>query len=597
MTARPTFCRKTLLGAWFRLLPVLLANPFGPAQAALVNAVGVCSPDAATGDSALRATSPTVTGAGTPEAASAGQSFHLSVEPDLYRIDTGAGLIVGIRRTPLRGSHQGPGDIVSLNYDHIEYQERKKGSQLNSGFRGLYGGQHDVDMAAQQVDQDHIRVTVTAGQLTHYYLFRRGVPAVFMATYFTQEPVPALARFVVRIPHTLLPDGPGCADVLDHTGTIEAHDVFVLPNGETRSKHYANNRLQDWVYFGARGRDVGVWMIRDNNEGGSGGPFYRSLRDQGASDQELTYIINYGEAQTEPFRMGVLNSYTLYFTHGEPPSGVDTSWFDCMDLRGYAPHTARGALSGQHLLPVGSRDAYTVALANAHVQYWGTVDRHGEVVIRDILPGQYQATLYKGELAVAEQPVAVAAGRDVRLPAFTGLHDPQRDRAVWRVGRWDGKPVEFRNGDKLTWMHPSDVRMRGWQTADFVVGRSGDRDFPAYEWQDVNNDLTLRFTLRPDQLSHKALRIGITDAWMSGRPTVQVNQWQSAIPAPSSQPKSRTATVGSYRGNNVTYRFDIPDNVLQAGENQLTIRIVSGQRGQRYLSPGVAFDAIDLVTK
>jgi Rhamnogalacturonan lyase B, N-terminal len=44
--------------------------------------------------------------------------------------------------------------------------------------------------------------------------------------------------------------------------------------------------------------------MRDRNEGGSGGPFYRCLLNQFSEDQEIAYIVNYGEAQTEPFRTG-----------------------------------------------------------------------------------------------------------------------------------------------------------------------------------------------------------------------------------------------------------------------------------------------------
>ena len=111
---------------------------------------------------------------------------------------------------------------------------------------------------------------------------------------------------------------------------MEAADVFGLPNGETRSKHYSNQRLLDWFYTGATGNGVGIFMMRDPQEGGSGGPFYRCLINQCGSDQEIYDIINYGEAQTEPFRTNILNGpYALVFNNGHPPvAPLDYSWLE-----------------------------------------------------------------------------------------------------------------------------------------------------------------------------------------------------------------------------------------------------------------------------
>lgn len=565
------------------------------ASATLTNAAPLCSPAASQGNSQTTTTLITATGAGIAPAPGSGKTFHLAENNNIYRIDTGAGLVVDIRRTARPGSHQGPGDIVSLNYNGAEYQDQSKGSQFNSGFGGLYPDQHGVTVQAGQPDAQHIKVTVTAGDLTHYYLFRRGVPAVYMADYFTREPKPGLARFVVRITHNRLSDGPSCAEESGNLGPVESHDIFRMSNGDTRSKHYSNSRIKDWAYFGATGQHVGAWIIRDNNEGGSGGPFYRSLKIQGASDQELTYIINYGETQTEPFRTSILDSYTLLFTNGSSPTGIDTSWFEHMDLRGYVPAARRGSVFAHHLNPDGQD--MTLGLSSRHAQYWGDVDAQGNSQIIDILPGRYQATLYHGELAVAQQTVTIQAGARTPLPAFTHLNDPATSPAVWRIGRWDGKPGEFLNGDKLTWMHPSDPRINPWQTGVFIVGKSSVRHFPASQWRDINSPEIIHFSLRPDQVAQKELRIGITDAWAGGRPVVRINDWQSHIPPATLQPETRSITVGSYRGNNTMLVYPIPQGVLKAGDNTLTISIASGQHASGFLSPGVAYDALDLITR
>src|SRR6185295_10222392 len=153
-------------------------------------------------------------------------------------------------------------------------------------------------------------------------------------TYFASEPSTlGLCRYIVRIPSILLPNGPVPSDIRNTTNAIESSDVFIQADGQTRSKHYSNMRLKDWSYIGATGPNVGVWMVRSNHEGDSGGPFYRSLLNQCGTDHEITYILNYGEAQTEPFRTNILNGpYALVFTTGAPPSALDTAWVANMGL-------------------------------------------------------------------------------------------------------------------------------------------------------------------------------------------------------------------------------------------------------------------------
>ena len=92
-----------------------------------------------------------------------------------------------------------------------------------------------------------------------------------------------LCRFIVRIHNSLLPNGPTPSNILNTVSTGEWGDIFALADGQTRSKHYSNQRLMDWSYIGAPGTNIGIWMVRDNNEGNSGGPFYRCLLNQGRS--------------------------------------------------------------------------------------------------------------------------------------------------------------------------------------------------------------------------------------------------------------------------------------------------------------------------
>ncbi len=100
-----------------------------------------------------------------------------------------------------------------------------------------------------------------------------------MGTIFASEPNQVnegFVRYLVRALKSQVPTGPAASDLTDITGTIESADIFGTANGETRSKHYSNQRLRDWYYIGAQGSGVGMWVVRGNSEGMSGGPFYRS---------------------------------------------------------------------------------------------------------------------------------------------------------------------------------------------------------------------------------------------------------------------------------------------------------------------------------
>ena len=561
-----------------------------------------------------------------------------------YVIDTDVGLVFKVRGYDNGVSTQSAGDISSMVYNGVEYQDLTKGTQLNSGADFLYTNVSAVGVKAELVNAagvstpaattnggvvtgtDYIKITLTStstkgGVLTHYYLVKKGEPNIHMGTHFTEEPdTLGLVRFIARIPVAKLPNGgPANAagglvtygsqsywaeDLRGTSGAIEASDVFGFAAtdpryGQSRSKHYANRRLKDWEFVGGSSASAGIWFWRDNNEGGSGGPFYRSLLQQITdTTNELTYIVNYGEAQTEAFRMGVLNTYTMIFNNGTPPTArPDTSWYGQVGLLGYVPPVGRGSVTGAGLTGRIAGLPYTVGFANAQAQYWADADPvDGHFMATGMLPGVYTMTVYKGELAVQTGTVTVTANASYALNPVPITDDPETTPAIWRIGHWDGTPQEYINGDKLTFMHPSDVRMASWVGAPYVVGTSTAASFPAYLWKDVNNGQQVRFTLRRGQnTAPLRLRVGITADFAAARPQVTVNSWTSAIPA--APPKvSRNLTVGTYRGFNRTYTFDIPAAQLVVGTNVLTINAVSGTAGASFLSPGLSFDAIDLVS-
>ncbi|MEA3211405.1 MAG: rhamnogalacturonan endolyase [Chthoniobacter sp.] len=546
-------------------------------------------------------------------ASSALGAFGLTTATDYYTVDTGGGLVFKVRRTDNGVSTQSAGDLMSLVYNGVEYQDQSRGSQINSGFDFLGYSTSAVSVAAQVVNTNYIKVTVVAGDLTHYYLARNGYPHIYMATYFTTEPVTGggLCRYILRIPSSKLPNGPSFSETRNTDFTVESGDIFGFSSsntntaliGQTRSKHYSNMRIKDWSYIGATGTNVGLWILRDSNEGGSGGPFYRSLINQGASDQEITYILNYGEGQTEAFRTSILNGpYTLVFTDGTTPTTPDTSWVANLGLTGYVGASSRGSVTCGGITGRDTRFAYTVGFSNSTAQYWTDASAaNGSFAMTNMLPGTYTMRVYKNEFSVYSASVTAYAGGTVALSAIAIAADPSRTVPLWRIGNWDGTPAEFLNGGKVTIMHPSDVRITGtngtaaWAPGPYAVDTSSPvTGMPCYQWKGVNANQVVQFDLTAGQLAASTVKVGLTTAYAGGRPNIAVNSWTSGLQGASTQPDSRTLTVGTYRGNNTTYTFSVPASALVTGTNTLTIYPISGSGGSGYLSPGYSIDCIEM---
>lgn len=202
-------------------------------------------------------------------------------------------------------------------------------------------------------------------------------------------------------------------------------------------------------------------------------------------------------------------------------------------------------------------------------------------------------TVYKGELGVLQELVSVNNGGTTSLGSRAITADPSNQPVLWRIGTWDGTPLELLNGQTFATRHPSDARNASWGPVAYALG-SANNKFPAALWKAVNSGTTVTFNLTSAQLAARTLRIGITAAYASGRPQVTLNGWSSATPAASAQPSSRSLTIGTYRGNNTTFSYAIPASAFVAGTNTLTINVASGSSGATFLSPGFSVDCIDL---
>ncbi|PLB49902.1 hypothetical protein P170DRAFT_491422 [Aspergillus steynii IBT 23096] len=518
-----------------------------------------------------------------------------------YVIDSGASLVIKVSKAN--------GDITSIAYKGVEYQGYQgKNTHVESGL-----GASTVTIQQFSSPAYIIKVAVTYGTLKHYLFVRYGNNNVYIFTNKADSSVSA-SRYIVRLKPNVFPHSSTDSDFYDDgSTTIEASDITKNSAGYTKSKHYQGSnygRVMDFDYVGKTTGSVGVWLIRSNHEKASGGPFFRSLvRGCTTIAEDLYEIYFYSMGHTDAERYGLQGPTVLSFTDGGTPNtalfarNADWSWFDTLGLDGWTTWGNRGWISGVGIANMKSGFTYVVGLSNTAAQYWGTASSSGGAwSIKNVLPGTYTLTVYKGELEVHTRSVTVSTGSGTAVNTMTPT-DPSDTTALWRIGDWDGTPSGYLNFDKTpmlpTYMHPSDVRISTWDSGNFIVGTSATNSFPGYMWKDVNNGHVVYFRLSAAQYaSAHTIRIGITEAFIGGRPQISVNGWTSAAPSPSTQGSTRSLTVGTYRGNNVMFTYEVPASAWLQSTSEwqvLTINVISGSSGSGYLSPGISIDCVDMI--
>ncbi|KAF2704911.1 polysaccharide lyase family 4 protein [Pleomassaria siparia CBS 279.74] len=516
-----------------------------------------------------------------------------------YVVDTGASLVVKVSKTN--------GDMNSIKYNGVEYNGQSgKNSHVESGL-----GASTVTIAQYTSPANIIKITVKYGTLIHSLVFRYGNSNVYIFTNKADSSV-TVSRYICRIPPNVFTNDEDVdTDWIPASATaIESGDIDGL-NGKTWSKHYSGKlygRTIDYDYVGYTNSNAGMYLIRSNHEKASGGPFFRSLvRRGGSTGPDLYDIYHYSMGHTDVERFGLQGPTVLHFTAGgaAPNSNLfarkaDWSWFDTLGITGWVPASGRGAVAGVGISNLKSGFQYVVGLKNDAAQYWTIAT--GAFKIDGVLPGTYTLTVYKAELEVHTSSVTITAGATTTRNTITPS-DPADTTAIWRIGDWDGTPKGFLNfGDtplKPTYMHPSDTRIASWDTGNFIVGNSAVSSFPGYIWKDINNDHLVYFKLTSAQLAQSfKVRVGVTEGLAGGRPTIAVNSWTGTPPADKGQGDTRSLTVGTYRGNNYIYEFTVPASAWTqdaSAYQTLKITVISGKTSTGYLSPGVSFDAIDLI--
>ncbi|RMJ03431.1 hypothetical protein CDV36_015044 [Fusarium kuroshium] len=516
-----------------------------------------------------------------------------------YVIDSGADLVISVSKSN--------GDINSLKYKGQEFNGwGGKNTHVESGL-----GASTVSIAS--VGSNVIKVSVQHGTLKHYIVMRYKNNNVYLFTNKADNSISAM-RYIVRIKSGIFSHASTDADYYDPGSSyIEASDVSINSDGITKSKHYQGNtygRTMDYDYIGKTNGKVGLYMIRSNHEKASGGPFFRSLLTRAdATGEDLYDIYYYNMGSTDPMRFGLQGPSVLAFTDGAAPSSslfarnADWTWIDDLGLDGWTKWGDRGYASGVGISNMKDGYTYTVGLSNAQAQYWGVASAgKGAWSIKKIIPGTYTMTVYKDELEVYTGTITINKGAGTAVNTVKAT-DPADDTAIWRIGEWDGTPRGFLNFEdkvmKPTYMHPSDKRLANWDAGNFIVGTSKTNGFPGYMWQDINNNHLVYFRLNQAQLGKDhTIRLGITQAYINGRPTIKVNDWSARTPGATTQASTRSLTTGTYRGNNVKLEYTVPSSAFKQSTSEwqiMTISIVTGSSGTKYLSGGVSFDSIDML--
>ncbi|WP_091012308.1 rhamnogalacturonan lyase B N-terminal domain-containing protein [Paenibacillus amylolyticus] len=514
--------------------------------------------------------------------ASTGHAATINVTDNGTRIEvnTGSGLVYVVNKTN--------GDIISAKMNGTELNSNR-GSHIGSGLGSSANVTWNTSPSGSTV-----LITVSTSTLTNYYASRGGENIIYMATHITAQPSIGELRYIFRGNGSVLTGVPANSNNRGNTGAIESQDVFGFANGQSASKYYGNDQAKDLSVRGVTGNGVGVFMAYGNREKSSGGPFFRDIQFQSGTETEVYNYMNSGHAQTENWRLGLHGPYALIFTTGGTPSVPDFSWMSGLNLQGWVSSRGNVVLNGLSGMDTGY--AYTIGFANSNAQYWVGTSSSGAAAKYSMIPGTYTMTAYKGELAVYTETVNVTAGQTTTLNTRTINNDPSQASNIWRIGNWDGTPREFLNGQTIPIRHPSDSRNPSWGPVTYATGSATNR-FPAIQFRGQNSPTTITFNLNASQAaSSHTLNIGITAAYNNGRPSVTVNGHALTNPAASSQPNSRSFTIGTYRGNNTTFSWNVPASYFVNGSNTIKITPISGSSDLgNWLSAGWVYDCVELL--
>src|SRR4051812_20652428 len=89
--------------------------------------------------------------------------------------------------------YRSTGDVVSLVYNSVEYQDTSKGTHINSGL--------GTSTVTGELVSGYTKITIQSGSLpvTQYIISKSGDPTLYLGTYITGEVDPGELRWIARL--------------------------------------------------------------------------------------------------------------------------------------------------------------------------------------------------------------------------------------------------------------------------------------------------------------------------------------------------------------------------------------------------------------
>lgn len=476
----------------------------------------------------------------------------------------------------------------------------------------------------------------------------------------------------------------------DTTGQVTVQDAtWYLPNKEdpyvtgvadyftkytfqdTWRDHKAHGMWADGT--GSNGSTYGAWLVHNTVETYFGGPLHSDLVVDGIVYNYISS--NHHGDQTPNITHGFDRTFGPQYFHFNKGGSLDelrrdaeqyglrpewnAKFYDSIakHVPNLVTSSARGTFKAKINLPKGAKKPIAILAQNGvdyqdnvydtkAYQYWGNIDKKGEVTIPRVKAGTYRLTVHAdgvfGDFILDDVVVVAAKQTFVRkewTPESSGTE-------LWRIGTPDKSSGEYRHGYARSnrTLHPEEYRVY-WADYDFVtefpegvefkVGRDDpstalnyvhwsvfggkanyERPEPVYD--NINN-WTILFDAKTHQLRNKKTATftvqlagaktaaGNTDVFNASEPysnlpyTVNVNgkdlePW--VIPYHQSSSCAVRSAVICY---NIAHKFSFDAKLLKEGENTFVLSLpYKGTNYESALLPEsvyVQYDALRLEVK
>ncbi|THV84109.1 rhamnogalacturonate lyase, partial [Aureobasidium pullulans] len=419
----------------------------------------------------------------------------------------------------------------------------------------------------------------------------------------------------------------------------------------TFSDEWRDHKVHGMYGDGSKSKDgstFGAWLVMNTVDTYFGGPTHSDLTVDGIV---YNYISSNHHGDNVPnittgfdrtfgpqyfhFNKGS-NTTTLGELRAEAEQFASPTWntafYDSIAhlVPNYIPSTKRSTWKGRIDLPKGAKRPIAVLAQNGvdfqdnvldtkAYQYWGDIDKKGNIEIPMVKPGTYRLTVYADGIfgQYIQDNVVVAVGKVTTTKAK--WREESAGKELWRIGTPDRSSGEYRHGDQpdpSKPLHPPEYRIY-WGNWDFPtdypegvtfeVGKSDEAtDFNYVHWsvfggyansvrpepyyENVNNWTVLFDTKKSElkskkdatltiQLAGAKTAAGNTDNWnatqlwnnlplsvvMNGH---ELEPWD--IPWNQSSSCATRSAVICYA---LAHKYEFDANLLKEGQNKMILSL------------------------